>query len=164
MIDSVEGFANYFEGVRRRTNFYLKTIPPNRLDWSPREGEFTCRAIIDHLAATEKMFVGVFVSSKWKYDEHAHLGGNTLDALLAELESVHVQTMQKLRAVPNTELNTQRPTLDGPEIKAWRLLMMLVEHEVHHRSQLAMYLFLMGVQPPHIFGKGVEEVIARATG
>jgi uncharacterized damage-inducible protein DinB len=38
----------------------------------------------------------------------------------------------------------------------------MVEHEFHHRSQLAVYLILMGVQSPQIFGLGVEEVIALA--
>jgi uncharacterized damage-inducible protein DinB len=42
--------------------------------------------------------------------------------------------------------------------------MAMVEHEIHHRSQIAMYLSLMGVPPPHIYGLGVEDVIALATG
>ena len=72
--------------------------------------------------------------------------------------------MQRVRAYPDSELFTARPTLNGPLVKAWRLLMAMVEHEIHHRSQLAMYLMLLGVQPPHIYGLGVEDVIARATG
>lgn len=42
--------------------------------------------------------------------------------------------------------------------------MALVEHEVHHRSQLAVYLTLLGVEPPQVYGLGIEDVIARATG
>jgi uncharacterized damage-inducible protein DinB len=34
----------------------------------------------------------------------------------------------------------------------------MTEHEVHHRSQLASYLTWMGVEPPDIFGLGVEDV------
>src|SRR6478609_9707877 len=48
-------------------------------------------------------------------------------------------------AVPDSALGAPCPTLDGPPVKTWRLLMALVEHEVHHRSQLAMYLTLMSV-------------------
>ena len=36
--------------------------------------------------------------------------------------------------------------------------MAMCEHEVHHRSQLASYLTLMGVDAPDIFGLGVEDV------
>jgi uncharacterized damage-inducible protein DinB len=40
--------------------------------------------------------------------------------------------------------------------------MAMCEHEVHHRSQLASYLTLMGTDAPDIFGLGVEDV-ARLT-
>jgi len=43
-------------------------------------------------------------------------------------------------------------------VHTWRLLLAMVEHEVHHRSQLASYLTLMGVEAPDIFGLGVEDV------
>jgi uncharacterized damage-inducible protein DinB len=49
-------------------------------------------------------------------------------------------------------------------VKTWHLLMAMIEHEVHHRSQLAVYLSLMGVQPPQIYGLKLEEVIALLTG
>jgi uncharacterized damage-inducible protein DinB len=38
--------------------------------------------------------------------------------------------------------------------------MAMAEHDIHHRSQLAVYLSLMDVQTPHIFGLGVEDLIA----
>jgi uncharacterized damage-inducible protein DinB len=37
--------------------------------------------------------------------------------------------------------------------------MAMTEHEVHHRSQLASYLTWMGVEAPHVFGLGVEDVM-----
>jgi len=163
VLQSVSSFVSYFEGIRRRTLNYIKAVPQDRLDWSPREGEFTCRQIILHLAITEKLFVGGFIDGKWKYGD-SNAGGGSLDEVIDYLNRTHTESMAALSAIGDGELNQPRPTLDGPTIKAWRLLMMLVEHEVHHRSQLAMYLFLMGVQPPHIFGMGIEDVIARATG
>jgi hypothetical protein len=36
--------------------------------------------------------------------------------------------------------------------------MAMCEHEVHHRSQLASYLTLIGIEAPDIFGLGVEDV------
>ena len=40
----------------------------------------------------------------------------------------------------------------------------MIEHEIQHRSQLALYLTLMGLDPPQIYGLGVEDAIALATG
>ena len=70
--------------------------------------------------------------------------------------------MTKLEGFPDQGLNEPRhgPKEGGHPVKAWRWLMVMVEHEIHHRSQLAVYLSLMGEQPPHIFGLGVEDLIA----
>ncbi len=164
MIEQVSRFIDYFEGVRKRTLNYLRIIPPDQLDWSPRPGEFTCADIIKHLASAELLFVGAAIDGRWKYVEYDSSQGESLDVLLAQLADTHIQAMTRLQTFPDIELTQERPSLNGPQLKAWRLLMALVEHEIHHRSQLAMYLTLMGVPPPQIFGLGVEEVIARATG
>ena len=34
MIDSVRGFTDYFEGVRRRTIGFFRAVPPDRVEWS----------------------------------------------------------------------------------------------------------------------------------
>jgi uncharacterized damage-inducible protein DinB len=39
----------------------------------------------------------------------------------------------------------------------------MVEHEVHHRSQLAAYLTQMGVEPPQIYGLTIEDIVALTT-
>jgi uncharacterized damage-inducible protein DinB len=164
MIQSVSGFIDYFGGIRRRTLNYIGVLPAEQMDWTPRPGQFTCGDIVRHLAATERMFVGAVVEGRWRYVGHTAADTPGLDAALAQLEAAHTAAMDALRTVPDAALLERRPSLDGPPVKAWRLLMALVEHEIHHRSQLAVYLMLLGVEPPQIYGLGVEDVIARATG
>jgi uncharacterized damage-inducible protein DinB len=164
MIHSVDSFIGYFEGIRRRTLNYIRVLPPDRLGWSPRAGEFSCGELVQHLAAAEQMFVGAAVDGRWYYSGHAVDPQQSLDALIANLVSGHAAGVARLRGLPDAALLDPRPTLEGPTTKAWRLLMAMVEHEIHHRSQLALYLALMGVEPPQIYGLGVEDVIARATG
>jgi len=41
--------------------------------------------------------------------------------------------------------------------------MSVIEHEVHHRSQLASYLEIMGAEPPQIFGLEVDDVAELST-
>lgn len=164
MIETVEGFIQYFEGIRRRTLNYMRLIPADKMDWSPQQGEFTCGDILRHIIATEKMFVGVVMEGRWKYQGHETSGNQNLEETLALLEQSHIESMNKLKTLANDALQERRPSLKGPEVKAWRWLMAMTEHEIHHRSQLAVYLSLMGVQPPHIYGLGVEDLIALAVG
>jgi uncharacterized damage-inducible protein DinB len=164
MIRTTASFISYFESIRRRTLNYTQAIPAGQADWSPKPGEFTVVDIIHHLASAETMFVGAVVKGRWRYPKQPEQAGPKLEMALARLNEGHVQAMDSLRTLADTELDQPRPTLDGPPVKAWRLLLAMVEHEIHHRSQLAVYLSLMGVEPPQIYGMGVEDVIARATG
>ena len=163
MIQTTESFIRYFDSIRRRTLNFLRVIPPDQFEWRPKEGEFSCGDIVRHILATEKMFVGVAMDGKWKYAGHES-DKQGLEETLAQLEAAHVETMEKLKSLPDEALMEMRPSLKGPELKAWRWLMAMVEHEIHHRSQLAVYLTLMGVQPPHIYGLGVEDIIAMTVG
>lgn len=164
MLQQIAPFITYFSSIRQRTLTFIHTIPASQFDWSPQPGEFTCGDIVRHLAAAEQMFVGAVVTEKWHYAGHDHTTHPNKAAAIAYLETSHATAMTRLRTLSDTALHQPVPSLDGPPVKSWRLLMALVEHEIHHRSQLAMYLTLLGITPPHLYGMGVEDVIARATG
>ncbi|MEP0985747.1 DinB family protein [Ekhidna sp.] len=53
-------------------------------------------------------------------------------------------------------------TPGGVEITVWKWLRALIEHEVHHRGQLYMYLAMLGVKTPPLYGLTSEEVIKRS--
>ncbi|MDH3237228.1 MAG: DinB family protein, partial [Deltaproteobacteria bacterium] len=147
-----------------RTLHFIDAIPADRIDWSPSDGEFSFGDIIRHLAATEYMFIGAVVKGKWKYAGHKIEENQERDVAIALLKSTHQEAMKILGTLSDSDLNEGRPSLSGQEVKTWRLLMAMIEHEVHHRSQIAMYLTLIKIKPPHIYGLGVEDVIALATG
>lgn len=162
MLATIAAFADYFESIRRRTVNYARVIPADKIDWQPKPDEFTCGEILRHLAATERMYVRVFTEGIWNYIGHNQREIRTLEETLAYLEKVHIESMTLLRAADDRLLQTPRAGVlpDSPMVKGWRWLMAMVEHEVHHRSQLASYLTLMGVEAPQIYGVKVEELIA----
>ncbi len=160
MLQSCAAFISYFASVRRRTISFAQALPPEHIDWSPRAGEFTCGDILRHLAASEQMFIDVAVNGHWAYPGHERERAPDLTAALAHLEAVHSTAMTTLQQLSDAELLATRPALDGSPIKVWRVLMLMSEHEIHHRSQLASYMMLLHVEPPQIYGKTLEEVIA----
>ena len=70
--------------------------------------------------------------------------------------------MARLAAVPDAKLQEHVADFAGGTVRVWRLLMAMVEHEVHHRGQLNSRLSAAGVGAPQIFGYTMEAVIARA--
>jgi uncharacterized damage-inducible protein DinB len=160
MIDSVAEFARYFEGVRRRTWAAVDRVGPDMLDWRPRPGEMTCGEIVRHVAGAERFFVTKVVEDRFTGDLDP---GAALDhaATRTRLESVHREQMARLAGLSDDVLRAPRRDLDGGSVKAWRFLMAMVEHEIHHRSQLDCYLAEAGVEPPQIYGWRMEDVMAR---
>ena len=160
MIASPRAFADYFDGVRRRTVGFFRIIPADRVDWAPEDGEYTCGDIVRHVAASERMFTGAVCDAAWTYGGHERAKAPTLEAALADLDAAHAECSARLRALGDGALEATRPPLEpgATPVRAWRLLLAMVEHEVHHRSQLASYLTWMGVEAPDIFGLGVEDV------
>ncbi|MFC1879586.1 DinB family protein [Chloroflexota bacterium] len=157
-------FIQYFEGIRKRTIKYVLAIPPGQLAWSLSEGEFTCGEIVRHILAIELMTIGMVSDDAVSYAGHMAKEGITLEMLVGELGSRHFKAINILETLPDTILMEKREAIDGRPVHSWRLLMAMVEHEIHHRSQLGVYLSLMGVEPPQLYGIGVDEVIAAAGG
>lgn len=162
MISSPSAFSSYVAGIRRRTLGYCRSIPPERIDWAPRPGEFTCGDIVRHLAAAEQMFIGVVATDRWAYPGHERSLAPTLADALAHLEASHDSALALLGTLADADMQAPRRALDGRALPVWRVLMLMVEHEIHHRSQLAEHLGSLGVAPPQIFGVYVEELIDRA--
>lgn len=161
MIKSVESYIKYLNGIRRRTLTFARAIPADQIEWSPQEDEFSFGDILRHLAAVEKITIYAVVYKRWQaYPGHSPDLAHTLEEIISYLEATHAEAIKLLRALPDSELQQPRTALAGRPLKAWRLLMSIVEHEIHHRSQLASYLTILGVAPPQIFGLEVDDVVA----
>jgi uncharacterized damage-inducible protein DinB len=160
VIASVADFVRYFEGVRRRTLATVACVSPDVLGWAPRPGEFTCGEIVRHLTGAERFFVTKVLEDRFTTDLDP---GPPLDRAetLTRLESVHRTESARLAAMPDARLGVPLRDLDGGEVKAWRFLMAMVEHEVHHRSQLDSYLAELGIEPPQLYGYRMEAVLDR---
>jgi uncharacterized damage-inducible protein DinB len=164
MIQNVDRFIRYFDGIRRRTLNFAQEIPDNRINWSPKEGAFTYGDILRHLAAVERITIHVVVQGRWQaYPGHDKSLANNLEEILSYLEATHAESMGRLHTLPDSGLELPRPAITGRPIKAWQLLMSVIEHEVHHRSQLASYLEMMGIEPPQIYGLQVDDVAELST-
>lgn len=161
MITTVNAFIRYYESVRRRTMTYLHAIPPEQIDWSPQRGAFTCGDIARHLAATEALTVRAVIEGDWPpYLGHERDIAPDLDRILAHLEATHRQSIERLGMLPDAALAEIRVDVTGEERQVWRVLMAMIEHEIHHRSELGCYLALMETEPPQLFGLDTNELIA----
>jgi hypothetical protein len=66
-----------------------------------------------------------------------------------------------LEDTPDDWLRRRIEMIDTPgSPSGWRILMMMLEHEVHHRSQIDAYAGLERWPGPDIFGRSAETIAA----
>lgn len=158
MIVSFDAYINYFEGLRRRTLRFAEAVPPSKIDWAPAAGEYSCGDILRHIGSVQVMNWGILAGKEFQYRGHRPEFGKSKDAALKYLAECHREALSYLKPLPDSVLTEKRPDLNGRPTSAWRFLMAAVEHEVHHRAQLASYLHHLGIDPPELFGVRMESL------
>ena len=155
MIRDVDSFVAYFDRVYERTLEVARAIPTEYYAWAPRPSDLTAAEVIHHIASTEVMNVQRVAAGIFHYPGHA----DQLGAPVAYLMQCHDHARQLLIGIPVAQLDAQVEAFGG-RIAGWRLLLGMIEHEVHHRSQLCSYLTALGLGPPPLFGIALEELPA----
>lgn len=161
---TIAAFIDYWQGARRRTERALPLIPPERVDWAPARGAFTFGDLIRHLGATERrLFVGLIVDGRSTYQGCGPELGVTLADAINYLQRMHAESVDRLRTLPDEVLLERVKTPAGMELRVWKWLRAMTEHEAHHRGQLYFYLRCLEIRPPELFGLTSEDVITRSS-
>jgi len=157
MMDRNE-LIRHLDSVRKRTLKYLEAVPESMMDWRPGEGKFSVGDIIRHLGSAELMFYRAITESEWGYSGHGPEKGATLADAVRYLNQCHETVMEGLRQLDESHLTRKVRNVLGYEVSAWRLIMAMAEHEIHHRGQLSAYMQANQFEPPQIYGIKIEEV------
>jgi uncharacterized damage-inducible protein DinB len=162
-IRTIEPFLDYFAKIRERTRRVVVLIPPDRLEWAPREGAWTFGDLVRHLAAIERWMFAENVSGRpSRYPGHGRELAEGYDAVLAYFDGMHDEAMDVFRALTPDALQARCTTPGGAPMPAWKWLRAMVEHEIHHRGQIYLMLGMIGVPTPPLYGLTSEEVRDRS--
>jgi uncharacterized damage-inducible protein DinB len=162
-ITTTESFLSYFEKVRERTLRVARCIPPDQLEWRYREGTFSFGDLLRHLGAIERyMFAENAVLRPSRYPGHGHELAEGYEEVFAFLNRMHAEAVEIFADLSPSDLQRKCVTPGGAEIAVWKWLRSMVEHEVHHRGQIYVYLSMLGIQGPPLYGLTSEEVRARS--
>ena len=156
-------FLDYFEKVRARTLKVVMRIPPDRIDWTYREGKFSFADIIRHLATIERYMYAENVQLKPSlYPGHGKELADGYQNVLDFMSRMHAESMEIFGRLSDEDLMKKCVTPGGAPITVWKWLRAMVEHEIHHRGQVYLYLSLLEVPTPPIYGLTSEEVRSRS--
>lgn len=152
-IRNIESFLQYFETIRERTLRVVRAVPEDKLEWRHTPGVFSPGDLARHIAATERYtFAENALGRPSCYPGCGTDLAEGMDAIQSFMQRMHLEALDLLRDLKPEQLEQKGVGPQGHPITAWKLLRAMVEHEVHHRGELYVYLALLGVPRPPLYG------------
>ncbi|MGG7033811.1 MAG: DinB family protein [Flavobacterium sp.] len=160
----INSFLNYYKKLRERTNKLILVIPEEYMDWAYKPGKFTIADQIRHIAAIERyMYAETVQGNPCRYAGCGKELADGYDDVIQFFNEKHRESMEIFSRLTDDDLQRKCLTPGNASISIWKWLRTLTEHEIHHRAQLYIYLNMLGVVTPPMFGLSSEEVIQRSS-
>jgi uncharacterized damage-inducible protein DinB len=159
-----QSLANELERETAATRRLLERIPADRLEWQPHPKSMTLGQLAQHLASIPGNISRLarlegFDASQANFappaPESAEALLSTLETSLADAKSFLGELDEEAAVAPWRLTAGEREVFTIPRAEVVRTLML--NHWYHHRGQLAVYLRLLDVPVPVIYGRSADE-------
>ncbi len=162
-----ESFLLEFESELLSTRRMLEHLPDGALDYKPHEKSMSMGRLAGHIA--EMPGWGVHTAEQTELDIHPP-GGKPLEVFEASSRAAALEVFDQQRALGLTAIgkldddamhvdwtlrSQGRSIFTMPRIKVLRS--MILNHIIHHRGQLSVYLRLNGQPVPGMYGPSADE-------
>ena len=161
MFTSIGAFLNYFDAVNRRAMRDIGALPREADGWTPGTGEgeqaWSINKLIGHMAGSRLYFVSAYRGDGWISPEPPNVSSS--DRWLPAIAESATELHRQLDDTPDAWLERKIQMIDSDAaLSGWRLVMMMLEHDIHHRSQIDTYAGLNGWPVPDIYGRSAETI------
>ena len=158
-IRNIDSFLHYFETIRERTVRVVQAVPQEKFEWRHAPQVFSPGDLARHIAATERYtFAENVLGRPSRYPGCGADLASGKDATLLFMQKMHAETVALLRGLRPEDLEGKGLSPQGHAVTAWKFLRAMVEHEVHHRGEIYVYLALLGVPRPPLYGLTESEL------
>ncbi len=161
MFTSIGAFLNYFDAVNRRALRDIGALPPEADGWAPGTGEgeqaWSINTLVGHMAGSRLYFASAYRGEGWISPQPPDVSSQDhwLPAIAESAGELH----RKLDDTPDAWLERKVHMIDtDAALSGWRVLMMMLEHDIHHRSQIDTYAGLNGWPVPDIYERSAETI------
>lgn len=162
MFQTIDDFLRYFRSVHKRALRDVGALPPEADGWRPPTGEgenaWSINQLVGHMAGSRLYFASAYRGDGWISPPAPDV--STRDRWLPALDESYERLQATVGDTPPEWLTRKIDMIDTPggQLSGWRILMMMLEHDVHHRSQIDTYAGLNGWPVPDIYGRSAETI------
>ncbi len=160
----IQGMLAEFTYESATTRKMLERIPEAKLGWKPHNKSMTLARLASHIAETPEWLGSILQQDEFVFDPTGYTPKEhkTVAELLAafdkNVESAaammqgqsddHLMKMWRMRS-------PERVFFEMPRVAVIRT--MIMNHTVHHRGQLSVYLRLLDVPLPSVYGPTADD-------
>ena len=153
-----------FQHEASSTRKILERVPDGKLDWKPHDKSMTLGRLASHIAEIPDWMTVTLTTDELDFakgDYKFTAPANTAELIAKFQDSCH-KALEQLKAAtdetlmgPWTLRNGDHVIFTMPRIATLRSFVM--NHFIHHRGQLSVYLRLLDVPVPGMYGPTADE-------
>ncbi|MBD3169828.1 MAG: hypothetical protein GF307_10125 [candidate division Zixibacteria bacterium] len=141
---------DYWLRIRDYYDLAVKLIPEEKIEWKPKHAPNSFGDILRHTVETTNWGLAAVGGNPHQFKRCKKSEFATKNSLITALEKSRLQLFTMLANKYSDDLNEPVMLSSGNEATLKWLLFHLMEHDVHHRCQVFIYLRLLGINPPKI--------------
>lgn len=147
------------------TRRVLERYPAGKGEWKPHEKSRTLSALATHVANIPHHGVNILTTAEMDLASRAPQPSKDSASELLEVYDAGVARLKASAAETDAAKLSEKWTMRaGPRVlvsepRALLMRLMVINHLVHHRAQLGVYLRLLDVPIPGVYGPSADEPV-----
>lgn len=155
----IETILDYYSKLKKRTLKIIECIPEKRLSYQLTEGKFSIGDLARHIALIERdLYLPCMENKPPVYSGCGTEHAESKPQITVLFENI-AASFQEILRLKDDQYLIQKCKVPGGEMRRWKWLRLMYEHEIHHRGQIYLMLSHLGVKVPNIFNLSSEELI-----
>ena len=157
-----QAFVQELEQEAQTTRRLLERVPGDRLTWKPHAKSMSLGQLALHVATTPGGVAQMAAQSSVQVPDFGQPEAKTSAELLTALDEAVATATSTLEGLDDAAMGETWKAMDGdrevmaiPRVAVLRSIML--NHWYHHRGQLSVYLRLLDVPVPSIYGPSADE-------
>lgn len=150
------------------TRKILQCVPEEQIGWKPHEKSFTLGRLATHVAELPHWMLRILNADDFDMQANPYQPHTcqTQEELIAFFDQKLKEGMEALEKAANEQLQEEWIFRRGEHvifkstryeaIRSW-----MFNHQFHHRGQLSVYLRLLDIPIPGMYGPSADDIIAR---
>ena len=157
-----DALVQELEQEAQTTRRVLERVPDDKLGWKPHERSMSLGQLALHVATVPGNVAEMAMHSRFAVPSFTQPAAATAAELIPTLEESVARANSVLTGLDDSALSATWTMVDGEKElmsmpRGAVLRSIMLNHWYHHREQLSVYLRLLGVSVPSIYGPSADE-------